>query len=165
MAERVQVRPITNDEGNRLLRILRRGTGSVVTWRRAQMVLLSAQAMDVPQIAKVTFTSEDRVRDVIHNFNADGFESLYPRYKGGRPPKFTERQRDEIKRIALSCPEHHGLPFSTWSLAKLADYLVDKGVVEDISHERLRTSERRLALAPPRRWESQPTSQQLIRSS
>ena len=139
MAERVQVRPITNEEGNRLLRILRRGTGSVVTWRRAQMVLLSAQAMDVPQIAKVTFTSEDRVRDVIHNFNADGFESLYPRYKGGRPPKFTERQRDEIKRIALSRPEDHGHPFSTWSLTKLADYLVDKGVVEDISHERLRT--------------------------
>ena len=79
MAERVQVRSISNEEGNRLLRILRRGTGSVVRWRRAQMVLLSAQAMDVPQIARVTFTSEDRVRDVIHNFNADGFESLYPR--------------------------------------------------------------------------------------
>ena len=139
MAERVQVRSISNEDGNRLLRILRRGTGSVVTWRRAQMVLLSAQAMDVPQIARVTFTSEDRVRDVIHNFNADGFESLYPRYKGGRPPKFTDEQRDEIKRIALSRPEDHAQPFSTWSLSKLADYLVDKGVVEDISHERLRT--------------------------
>jgi len=139
VAERVHVRPISNEEGNRLLRILRRGTGPVVTWRRAQMVLLSAQAMDVPQIAKVTFTSEDRVRDVIHNFNTDGFESLYPRYKGGRPPKFTESQRDEIKRIALSRPEDHKQPFSTWSLSKLADFLVDKGVVEDISHERLRT--------------------------
>jgi hypothetical protein len=50
VAERVQVRPIGNEEGNRLLRILRRGTGSVVTWRRAQMVLLSAQAMDVPGV-------------------------------------------------------------------------------------------------------------------
>jgi hypothetical protein len=39
---------------------------------------------------------------VIHNFNADWFESLNPRYKGGRPPKFTEAQRDQIKRIALS---------------------------------------------------------------
>lgn len=94
------------------MRILRRGTGSVVTWRRARMVLLSAQAMDVPQIALVTFRGEDRVRDVIHNFNADGFESLYPRSKGGRPPKFTEPQRDEIKRIALSCPEDHDLPRS-----------------------------------------------------
>jgi hypothetical protein len=27
------------------------------------------------------------------------------------------------------------LPFSTWSLAKLADFLVAEGVVDDISHE------------------------------
>jgi hypothetical protein len=46
------------------------------------MVLLSAQGMDVPQIAKVAFTSQDRVRAVIHNFNDDGFDSLYPRYSG-----------------------------------------------------------------------------------
>ena len=45
MVHRVQVRPISNDEGNRLLRIVRRSSGSVVTWRRAQMVLLSAQGM------------------------------------------------------------------------------------------------------------------------
>ena len=37
------------------------------------MVLLSAQGMDVPAIAKVPFISEDRARDVIRNFNADGF--------------------------------------------------------------------------------------------
>lgn len=98
MADRVRVRPISNEEGNRLLRILRRGTGSVVTWRRAQMVLLAAQAMDAPQIAKVTFTSEDRVRDVIHDFNQDGFDSLYPRYKGGRPPKVSDSQREQMKR-------------------------------------------------------------------
>ncbi len=42
------------------------------------MVLLPAQGMDVPGIAKVAFTSEDRVRDVIRNFNADGFEFAVP---------------------------------------------------------------------------------------
>ncbi len=66
------------------------------------MVLLSAQGMDVAGIAKVAFTSEDRVRDVIRNFNADGFSSLYPKYKGGRPPKFTLGQRREVKKIAKS---------------------------------------------------------------
>ena len=139
MAERVQVRELSNDEGRRLLGIVRRGKGSVVTWRRAQMVLLSAQAMDVPAIAKVAFTSEDRVREVIHNFNTDGFESLYPRYSGGRPPTFTLPQRQQIKKIALSRPTDHKLPFSTWSLAKLADFLVAEGVVDDISHEGLRS--------------------------
>jgi len=122
----------------KLLGIVRRGSGSVVRWRRAQIVLWSAQAMDVPAIAKIAFTSEDRVREVIHNFNADGFDSLAPKYAGGRPPKFTLPERQEIKKIALSRPQDHGLPFSTWSLSKLAEFLVAEGVVDDISHEGLR---------------------------
>jgi len=43
-----------------------------------------------------------------------------------------------MKRIALSVPTDLGQPFATWSLAKLADYLVAEGVVTDISHEGLR---------------------------
>src|SRR5829696_2579797 len=102
------------------------------------MVLLSAQRMDVEQIARVAFTSPDRVRDVINNFNDDGFASLYPKYAGGRPPTFTVPQRQQIKRIALSRPQDHGLPFSTWSLSRLAEFVVAEGVVDDISHEGLR---------------------------
>jgi len=127
VAERLRVREIDDDEGRRLVRIVRRGSGSVVTWRRAQMVLLSAQGMGVAAIAKIAFTSEDRVRGVIRHFNADGFSSLYPKDKGGRPPKFTLPQRREIKKIAKSRPADHGLPFATWSLAKLAEFLVAEG--------------------------------------
>jgi hypothetical protein len=94
--------------------------------------------MDVPAIAKVAFTSEDRVRDVIRNFNADGFDSLYPKYKavirrssrwasGGR-----SRRSPNPSRPSMTCR------FPTWSLAKLADFLVAEGVVDDISHEGLR---------------------------
>jgi transposase len=81
VAERVRVREIDDDEGNRLLRrIVRRG----------------------------------------------------------RPPTFTLPQHVEIKKIAKAKPAEHGLPFSRWSLTKLADCLVAEGVVEDISHEGLR---------------------------
>ena len=138
MVHRVQVRGISEEEGIGLLRIGRQGSGSVVTWRRAQMVLLSAQGMPVAKIAEVRFTSPDRVRDVLHNFTADGFDSLQPKYAGGRPPKFGLPQRQQIKSIALSRPVDHDLPFSTWSLSKLAEFLVAEGVVEDISHEGLR---------------------------
>ncbi len=138
MAERVLVRELTNEEGRKLLSIIRRGSGSVVRWRRAQIVLWSAQRMDVPAIAKIAFTSEDRVRAVIHNFNDDGFDSLAPKYAGGRPPTFTLPERREVKQVALSRPTDHDLPFSTWSLSKLADFLVAEGVVDDISHEGLR---------------------------
>src|SRR5664280_2114975 len=138
MAERVRVREITNVEGNKLLSIIRRGSGSVVRWRRAQMVLWSAQGMDVQQIAKIAFTSEDRVREILHNFNDDGFDSLVPKYAGGRPPTFTLPERREIKKVALSRPLDHNLPFSTWSLSKLAEFLVAEGVVDDMSHDGLR---------------------------
>jgi hypothetical protein len=47
------------------------------------MVLLSAQAMDVPQIARVTFTSEDRVRDVLHT---ETTQALWP---SASPPMMT----------------------------------------------------------------------------
>jgi hypothetical protein len=43
---RVRVHEIGN-EGNRLRQIVRRGTGSLVAWRRAQVVLRSAQGMSV----------------------------------------------------------------------------------------------------------------------
>lgn len=138
MAARVELRPIGNEEGNRLLRVIRRGSGSVVTWRRAQIVLLAAQQMPPARIAEVVFSDADTVREVIHNFNRDGFEALYPRYRGGRPRTFTLPQRQQIKQIALAIPTDLGQPFATWSLAKLADYLVAEGVVDDISHEGLR---------------------------
>jgi len=138
MAARVELRSISNEEGNRLLRIIRRGSGSVVTWRRAQIVLLAAQGMAPSRIAEVVFSDPDTAREVIHNFNRDGFDALYPRYRGGRPRTFTLPERQAVKRIALSVPTDLGQPFATWSLAKLADYLVAEGVVTDISHEGLR---------------------------
>ena len=99
----------------------------------------------------MTFTSPDRVGDVLHNFNADGFDSLKPKYAGGRPPKFDLAQRQEIKKIALSRPADHQLPFSTWSLSKLADFLVAEGVVDDISHEGLRVLLREQGVSFPGR--------------
>ncbi|WTA35507.1 helix-turn-helix domain-containing protein [Streptomyces sp. NBC_00846] len=127
MAERVRVREIGNDEGRHLLRTVRRGSGSVVTWRCAQMMLLSEQGMPVAKIDEVTFAGADRVRDVIHNFNADGFAALCPKDKGGRPGTFTLSERREIKKIAKSKAAEHGLPFSTRSLTKPADFPVAEG--------------------------------------
>ena len=91
------------------------------------------------------------MRDVLNNFNTDGFGSLQPKYARGRPPKFTVVQRQEIKKTALGRPTDHGLPFSTWSLSKLADFLVAEGVVDDISHEGLRTLLREEGVSFPSR--------------
>nr|WP_261566391.1 helix-turn-helix domain-containing protein [Frankia gtarii] len=50
----------------------------------------------------MTFTPKDRVRDVIHNFNADGFDSLGPKYSGDRPRKFTLPECWKIKTTVIS---------------------------------------------------------------
>jgi hypothetical protein len=63
MAARVQLREIASEEGNRLLRIVRCASGSVVTWRRAQIVLLSAQGMPPPKISEVMLSNPNTVRE------------------------------------------------------------------------------------------------------
>src|SRR5207247_10535343 len=111
-----------------LVRSVRRASGASVTRRRAQVLLLAAQQMPATRIAEVVFSDPDTVREVIRNFNRDGFDALYPRYRGGRPRTFTLPQRQEIKRIALAVPTDLGQPFATWSLAKLAGYLGPQAV-------------------------------------
>jgi transposase len=78
------------------------------------------------------------VRAVLQPFNEDGFDSLVPKYCGGRPPTITLPERREIKKVALFRPQDHNLPISTCSLSKLAEFLVAEGVFDDISHEGLR---------------------------
>jgi hypothetical protein len=127
VTERLRVREIDDEEGRRLVRIVRQGSGSMVTWRRAQMVLLSAQGMEVTAIARVAFTSEDRVRDVIHNFNADGFSSLYPSTRAAARRSSPSASAGRSRRSPSRDPAEHDLPFSTWSLSELAEFLVAEG--------------------------------------
>ena len=84
-AERVRVGELSNDEGNRLLLILRRGKGSVVAWRRAQMVAV-CQGMNVGHIAEVAFTSAERVREVIHKTSTTTASTPSTRYLGVAHP-------------------------------------------------------------------------------
>src|SRR3954452_24314608 len=69
MAELVKVRRLSDEEGQRLLRIVRRGepkmTKSVIRYRRALVVLTSASGKTVPAIAGVVAADEDTVRAVI----------------------------------------------------------------------------------------------------
>ena len=75
---------------------------------------------------------------MIRNFNVDGFGSLSPGSTRAAARRSSRcPQRREIKKIAKSQATAPDLPFSTWSLSKLADFLVAE-VINDISHEGLR---------------------------
>ena len=133
----VFVRPVTMTEGQRLQRIGRTARDPVKL-RRAIVVLMSAQGQAVPDIAHLLDCSQEYVRGVIHAFNDIGFGALDPKWSGGRPKTISEPARRQIRLIARCRPRDLGLPFSAWSLAKLAEYLAGTGVVASISRESLR---------------------------
>ncbi|MCG2623059.1 IS630 family transposase [Arthrobacter sp. I2-34] len=127
MAERVKVRRLTPEEGRRLQRIVRRGGpgqgGNVVRWRRATMILASAGGNTVPVIARLLAADEDTVRQVIRRFNEIGLDCLDPEWAGGRPRLLTDGDEEFIAATAAIRPGALGLPFTRWSLRKLAGWL------------------------------------------
>ena len=123
MAEPVRARRLTDQEGRRLLQIVRRGKHGPVRVRRAMIIMASASGTLVPAIARLVAADEDTVRDVIHLFNAKGLAALDPQWAGGRPRLISDEAIKVIIAAATTRPEKLGQPFTRWSLRKLAAYL------------------------------------------
>jgi hypothetical protein len=137
VAERVRVRDITSQEGNRLLRIVRRSSGSVCPGGGSRWCWVAAKPWTSPRSPGSASPAPTGSVICCTTCNLDGFSSLYPRCRGGRPPTFTLAQRRAVKQLALSRPQDHELPFSTWSLAKLAEFLAAEGWSTITCHEGL----------------------------
>lgn len=123
MAPPVRVRRLTEQEGRKLQRIVRRGTTSAVRFRRAMMLLASAGENTVPVFARLVQADEDTVRDVIHRFNEIGLACLDPRWAGGRPRLLTRDDEDFVAQTATTRPTTLDKPFTRWSLRKLVEHL------------------------------------------
>jgi transposase len=139
MAEPVRAWRLTDQEGQRLLQIVRRGKHEPVRVRRAMIIMASASGTLVPAIARLVAAGEDTVRDVIHVFNARGLAALDPQRAGGRPRRISDEDIEVIVAAATTRPEKLGQPLTRWSLRKLADYLACRpGGPVTIGRKRLR---------------------------
>jgi transposase len=138
MAEPVRARRLSDQEGQRLLQIVRRGKHGSVRVRRAMIIMASASGTLVPAIARLVAADQDTVRDVIHLFNAKGLAALDPRWAGGRPRLISDEAIEVIVAAARTRPEKLGQPFTRWSLRKLAGYLAGGSRPARIGRERLR---------------------------
>jgi transposase len=87
------------------------------------------------------------VRKRIHRFNAGGVEALKDGPRSGRRPTYTpEQTAATVIATALTKPQALGLPFTSWTLDRLAAYLHEhKGIAmqrncidEILLHEGLR---------------------------
>jgi len=108
--------------------------------QRALIVLLSSQEQyRVPEIAPLVGLHVDKVRKWVVRFNHHGTTGLQPtRRKPGPRGKFSPKVRAHIVDTAKTPPRELGLLRTAWTLDSLRDYLIDNGIVAEISRESLR---------------------------
>jgi transposase len=154
VAEPVRARRLTDQEGQRLQQIVRRGKHGSIRVRRAMIIMASASGTPVSAIARLVAADEDTVRGVVHLFNEKGLAALDPRWAGGRPRLISDDDVDRIVEAATTRPEKLGLPFTHWSVRKLAAYLADAPQPVRIGRERLRQllHERGISFQRTRTW-------------
>ena len=133
----MRARRLTDQEGQRLQQIVRRGKHGSVRVRRAMIIMASASGTRVSTIARLA-ADEDTVRDVIHAFNAKGLAALDPRWAGGRPRLISDGDIEVIVAAARTRPAKLGQPFTRWSLRMLAAYFAGCPRPVRIGREQLR---------------------------
>ena len=113
--------------------------------------------MSAPEIARMLLTDESHVRKVIHDFNRHGFDSLRPRFRGGRPPRIPTDDEARIVAVAGARPDTLGVPFTRWSLAKLSHYLRRRGIEISPAHLGRILARNGISLQRTRSWKRAPT--------
>ncbi len=106
--------------------------------QRARIILLSAASKTVPDISTDVGLHPINVRKWIHRFNTRGLAGLQSGKSPGRPPVFSDTQREQIMTLAHSNPRESGLAFDRWSLQRLREHLISNHIVESISAETVR---------------------------
>lgn len=86
MPEARYVRHLTEAE-QQALKALYRQTHNADVRTRCQMILLSAQAHPISEIADLTLFNEDSVRYWLDRYESQGLSGLEDRPRSGRPPK------------------------------------------------------------------------------
>jgi transposase len=151
----VFVRGLAPHEGQRLKRLSKRSK-LAATRQRAMILLASNTLMSAPEIARMLMTDESHVRNVIHDFNRNGFDSLRPRFGGGRPRRISSDDEQRIVAVAGARPQALGVPYTRWSLAKLSRYLGEQGIQVSPAHLARILARNGISLQRTRSWKQSP---------
>ncbi len=151
----VFVRELAPHEGQRLKRLSKQS--KLASARQRAMILLASNTlMSAPAIARMLLTDESQVRKVIHEFNQRGFDSLRPRFRGGRPRRISIDDEARIVAVAGARPDTLGVPFTRWSLAKLSRYLGGQGLGVSRAHLGRILARNGISLQRTRSWKQSP---------
>ena len=162
------IRSVTEDEQRQIQAGLRSSDAFVL--RRCQILLASARGERAPLIAYQLGCDDQRVRNVIHGFNADGLAVL--REGSSRPHRlrtaFTEEGTQQLKELLHRSPRDFGKDRSTWTLELAAQVSFELGIIPVlVSDESVRRALKRLKTNWKRakHWISSPDPQYLLKKT
>ncbi len=148
----VRLRDLTAEEASAVESLARSRTEPARRVERARIIRRASRGGTPPAIAEALGLSAETVRRRIRRFNAEGLAALEDRHRSGRPATFSTDVVAAVIATALTSPRRLGLPFASWTLDRLAAYLLEH---KSIAMRRSRIDE--ILLKEGLRWRRQET--------
>ena len=148
----VCLRALTAEERSAVEALARSRTASARRVERARVVWRASRGETPPAIGAVLGLDAETVRRRIRRFNAEGLAALEDHHRSGRPATYSVDVVGEVIAAAMTGPGRLGLPFASWTLDRLAAYLLEH---KGIAMRRSRIDE--ILLREGLRWRRQET--------
>jgi transposase len=128
------------------------------------MLLAAEQGLSAPAIAAIVRDNEQTVRRWMKRYMAEGIEGLKDAPKSGNPGKVTPDYEENLLVAVRRRPRSLELPFSTWTLQRLADYLAEiTGIRVEAETVRLHLARHEIVMSRPQHKISSPDPEYLVK--
>ena len=133
---------LTPEEKASLQRLIRRHNVAQQVAKRAQIVLAASEGKSNRQIVREMKVSIDMVRQWRQRWvdlqpialaDLEIEERLQDLLRPGAPARITPDQVCQIQQMACEKPEESGRPITHWTNREIADEVMKRGIVEQIS--------------------------------
>ena len=122
----IRLTPLSGEQLHALDQLYRT-TRDVRVRTRAQMVLLAVErGLVAADIAAIVRVDEETVRRWLVRYDAEGPAGLSDAPRPGAPGKLTAAYRRHLVECVRRRPRSLGLPYSLWTLQRLADHLAEQ---------------------------------------
>src|SRR3954468_24713640 len=125
----VCLRALTAEERSAVETLARSRTAPARQVEGARFVVRASRGETPPGIAEALGLGAETVRRRIRHFNAEGLAAFDDHHRSGRPATYSADEVAVVIAAALTDPRRLGLPFASWTLDRLAAYLLEhKGI-------------------------------------
>lgn len=105
---------------------------------RARIILYSAEGIKVSEIYNRIQREKRSILEAIKSLNKKGLDCLKRGKTTGPKSKFTNEQKAKVIEIVNTDPRKLNKNFTTWSLPKIKQHLIENRIIDKISIETLR---------------------------